>query len=218
MIPVVAVPVLNRYDLLERCIESIDHPVKHLIVIDNGNQKPVLTNPFIQNIHVLSMPTNLGVGPSWNLAIKATPHEQGWLLLNSDAAFHPGQLDTFYNNCYPNAITLTATEPAWCCAWIGTQVVERVGLFSECYVPAYFEDLDYQRRAEHAGFTTRTLDMGIIHDNSSTIMSQPELETKNHNSFTKNETLHKLRWLTGTPEAGVWDITRRRKLGWDTPC
>lgn len=30
------VPVLNRYDLLERMIASIDYPIKHLLIIDNG--------------------------------------------------------------------------------------------------------------------------------------------------------------------------------------
>jgi GT2 family glycosyltransferase len=217
-IPVIVIPVLNRYDLLERCITSIDHPVEYLVIVDNGNQKPVATNPQIKNIHILSMPTNLGVGPSWNLGIKSTPYADGWILLNSDAAFKPGQLQTFYNNCKPNNITLTNTEPAWCCAWVGSQVVERIGLFSECYVPAYFEDLDYQQRAEHSKFPVITVDMEIIHDNSSTIMSQPELETKNHHSFAQNEALHKRRWRTGTPEAGQWDLMRRKKLGWDIPC
>ena len=30
------VPVLNRYDLLNRMIASIDHPIEMLLVIDNG--------------------------------------------------------------------------------------------------------------------------------------------------------------------------------------
>ena len=36
MVPVIVIPVLNRYDLLERCIKSIDCEVENLIIIDNG--------------------------------------------------------------------------------------------------------------------------------------------------------------------------------------
>ena len=37
MIPAMIVPVLNRPDLLERLLASIDYPVADLLVIDNGN-------------------------------------------------------------------------------------------------------------------------------------------------------------------------------------
>ena len=38
MVPVVIIPVLNRYDLLERCIDSLDFPVDKIIIIDNGGK------------------------------------------------------------------------------------------------------------------------------------------------------------------------------------
>ncbi|NDG20000.1 MAG: glycosyltransferase family 2 protein, partial [Betaproteobacteria bacterium] len=38
MVPVVIIPVLNRYDLLERCIDSLDYPIEKLIIIDNGGK------------------------------------------------------------------------------------------------------------------------------------------------------------------------------------
>jgi len=36
MIPNLIIPVLNRYDLLDRMLASIDYPVAHLLIIDNG--------------------------------------------------------------------------------------------------------------------------------------------------------------------------------------
>ncbi len=36
MIENLIVPVLNRYDLLDRMVGSIDYPVEHLLIIDNG--------------------------------------------------------------------------------------------------------------------------------------------------------------------------------------
>jgi hypothetical protein len=39
MIPNLIIPVLNRYDLLERMLQSIDYPIAHLLIIDNGAAK-----------------------------------------------------------------------------------------------------------------------------------------------------------------------------------
>ena len=87
MVPCIIIPVLNRYDLLERAIKSIDYPVAELLIIDNGGQSTLHDYPWfsdrrhVKNYRVWSMPTNLGVAPSWNLGIKATPHAPGWILV-----------------------------------------------------------------------------------------------------------------------------------------
>ncbi len=38
MIPILAIPVLNRGDLLLRCIRSIDYPVGKLVIVNNGDE------------------------------------------------------------------------------------------------------------------------------------------------------------------------------------
>jgi hypothetical protein len=58
-------------------------------------------------------------------------------------------------------------------------------------------------------------DAEIGHDNSSTIGSDPNLARKNGYSFDENRRLHFQRWSDGVPEAGVWDLKRRRELGWE---
>jgi GT2 family glycosyltransferase len=215
--PVVVVPVLNRYDLLKRAVWSIDFPVETLILVDNGNRAetyPWHSKPVtVYEQFVWHMPTNLGVGPSWNLGIKATPHADGWILLNSDAWFLPGELARFWANCRPDNIVKTRSH--WSCVWIGSEVVAKIGLFSECYVPAYFEDNDFEGRAVAAGFRLMLSDAQIGHDNSSTIGSDPALAARNSYSFDDNRRLHFQRWSEGVPAAGAWDLTRRRELGWE---
>jgi GT2 family glycosyltransferase len=98
---------------------------------------------------------------------------------------------------------------------VGAGVVERVGLFSECYVPAYFEDNDFEKRAERINVQVKVSQAGIGHDNSSTIASDPSLAQKNAKSFQANQELHQLRWQSGLPDAGHWDLKRRREFGWD---
>ena len=219
MVPVIIIPVLNRYDLMERAIRSIDYPVERLIIIDNGDgydpDMLAWTAPWqhIQNWYLWRMPTNLGVAPSWNLGIKATPHAEGWLLLNSDAWFEPGQLEHFYADCEDNMVV--RTEQNWSCVWVGQDVVSKIGLFSECYVPAYFEDNDYEQRAKAFNIPVMVSDAVVGHDNSSTLKANPAFGEKNQRSFADNNNLHDMRWRSGIPDAGAWDLGRRRTLGWD---
>ena len=219
MVPVIIIPVLNRYDLLERCLQSIDYPVEHLIIIDNGGESSlqyfpwVIDRRLVKNYHVWSMPTNLGVAPSWNLGIKATPHARGWIMLNSDAWFKPGQLEHFYDGCDDG--TVVRTKRNWSCVWVGQDVVIKIGLFSECYVPAYFEDNDYEQRAKAFNISVVVSDVEVEHDNSSTLKANPAFGEKNNRSFADNSNLHDLRWRSGIPDAGAWDLGRRRTLGWD---
>jgi len=219
MVPVIIIPVLNRYDLMERAIRSIDYPVERLIIIDNGDgydpDMLAWTAPWqhIQNWYLWRMPTNLGVAPSWNLGIKATPHADGWLLLNSDAYFEPGQLEHFYADCEDNMVV--RTEQNWSCVWVGQDVVSKIGLFSECYVPAYFEDNDYEQRAKAFNIPVMVSDAVVGHDNSSTLKANPAFGEKNQRSFADNNNLHDMRWRSGIPDAGAWDLGRRRTLGWD---
>jgi GT2 family glycosyltransferase len=219
MVPVIIIPVLNRYDLLERCLQSIDYPVEHLIIIDNGGQSSLQYYPWVidrrlvSNYHVWSMPTNLGVAPSWNLGIKATPHARGWIMLNSDAWFELGQLQHFYDDCDDTMIV--HTEKAWSCVWVGQDVVGKIGLFSECYVPAYFEDNDYAQRAKAFNISIMVSDADVGHDNSSTVKADQKFWDKNQESFHDNYNLHEMRWQSGIPEPGAWDLNRRRTLGWD---
>ncbi len=217
MVPVIVIPVLNRYDLLERCIRTIDYAVEHLIIIDNGGmiEKDCLSlpkNSNIKNRYVLDMPSNLGVATSWNLGIKMTPFASGWILLNSDAFFERGELQKFYRECHTDEIHL-AGQPGWCCAWIGSQVVKDVGLFCEAFHPAYFEDNDYERRALRMGKQITKSQAIVYHDNSSTLQSDPTFIAKNQATFESNLELFKLRNVR--LDAGEWDLQRRIDLSWD---
>jgi len=217
MVPVVIIPVLNRYDLLERCIDSLDFPVDKIIIIDNGGriEEDCLMMPRHSRhgkTYTLDMPSNLGVASSWNLGIKMTPFASGWILLNSDAWFMPNKLEQFWEQCYPNEIHLTGS-PEWACAWIGSEVVKDVGLFCEGFHPAYFEDNDFERRAVRLGVNIRRSQDIIMHDNSSTLLSDVSYQGKNSRTFESNLQLFKLR--NARLDAGQWDLQRRLDLSWD---
>ena len=81
MIPCMIVPILKGPHILRQMLDTIDYPIKKLIIIDNGDalryQGPWPVD-HVQSTKVIKMPANLGVAGSWNLGIKAAPFAPWW--------------------------------------------------------------------------------------------------------------------------------------------
>jgi GT2 family glycosyltransferase len=214
-IPALIVPVLNRPDLLRRLLDSIDFPVDDLLIIDNGGVVGNLHRlPKVARTHVLHMPTNLGVAGSWNLGVKSLPFAPWWLIVNSDAYFPPGALESFCTAARTDALVLSAAAPPWAAFAIGEQVVGTVGLFDEALYPAYFEDTDYERRCTYHGIPVVQSGVRVAHDNSSTI-AEPRYAEANARTFSINRAYYQAKQYRGDMTAGEWTLARRRELSWD---
>jgi GT2 family glycosyltransferase len=213
------VPVLNRYDLLQRMLTSLDYPIGHLLIVDNGAS--AVEHSFeldlpdcVEHTTYLPMPANLGVAGSWNLGIKSFPYADRWFFASNDVQFHPGGLETL-SEARRDEITLSGMFPLWQAFCLGYEAVKRVGLFDERFFPAFCEDNDYTRRAEHAGVTIRSLDVPMVHDNSSTINSDRNLLEKNARTFPRNAELFHDKIAREDFSSGFWDVYRRRMNGWE---
>jgi GT2 family glycosyltransferase len=208
------VPVLNRYDLLQRMLDSVDVPVDHLLIIDNGlgTDTLELSDKFAKVTH-LRMPANLGVAGSWNLGIKSFPYAHRWFIVSNDVVFQPGALEKLAQ-ARRNEITLTADAPNWQAFALGDEAVTDLGLFDECgFYPAYFEDNDYMRRAEFAGVNIRKLDIDLHHDNSSTIKSG--YQSKNDKTFFANQRYYQSKIEANDYSSGTYSLEIRRANGWE---
>jgi GT2 family glycosyltransferase len=208
------VPVLNRYDLLERMLDSVDVPVDHLLIIDNGlgTDTLELSDKFAKVTH-LRMPANLGVAGSWNLGIKSFPYAHRWFIVSNDVVFRPGALEKL-SQARRDEITLTADAPNWQAFALGDEAVTDLGLFDECgFYPAYFEDNDYIRRAQFAGVNIRKLDIDLHHDNSSTIKSG--YQSKNDKTFFANQRLYQSKVDAKDYSPGTYSLEIRRANGWE---
>lgn len=215
MIPNLIIPVLNRYDLLQRLLDSIDFPVGDLLIIDNGGQVQELRFPdYVLNSHILPLPSNLGVSGSWNLGFKLFPHHHKWLFASNDAQFGPGALERFCD-ARRDEIVLSGHFPFWQVFSFGDEALRRVGLFDEALHPAYFEDKDMERRAQHFGVEVRKLDVLITHDNSSTIGSDSRLQELNGRTFVRNGDYYREKVAREDYGPGGWDLDRRRLNSWD---
>lgn len=213
MIPVLIVPVLARPELLYRMVNSIDHHVGHLLIIDNGDCVgiPPAVLPNIDRVSVVRLPSNLGVAAAWNLGIKLTPHARWWLICNFDIVFPRGSLARF-EEIQTGGIVLSAASPPWACFALHDEVVHHVGLFDEALYPAYWEDVEYERRVRSAGMPVIQSDIPVHHDNSSTIAAVPN---RLDITFGANRDYCQAKAFRGDNSEGGWSLRRRRELAWD---
>ena len=208
MIPMMVVPTLTRHDLLVRMLESVDHPVGHLVVIDNSGRGFVAKDGPWERMTVLPMPANLGVAASWNLGVRLA-HRHPWVLICSDDMWWPqGCLQTLTGVASEETLVLAGNFPHWQAFTLGMGVVRKVGLFDEGYYPAYFEDLEYLRRMEANGLLP-VLGPETGHANSSTLNTPgADFRSRNDRSWDSN------RLLFESGRTGGFDPYRWRDQSW----
>jgi GT2 family glycosyltransferase len=214
MIANLTVPVLNRYDLLERMLASIDYPVKHLLVIDNGGGIESLDQPdAVEKLTVWNMPANFGVAASWNLGIKAFRNDDVFFFASNDMRFQPGGLKAL-GRAERDAVTLSHQMPYFHTFAVGVDVVARVGLFDESFFPAYCEDIDFLWRCEREGITVNRAVIPTSHDNSSTIGSDLNYQSANTVTYPQNAELLKWKRNNMKAEALPFNVMRWRRQDW----
>ena len=207
------VPILKGPDILRRMLDTIDYPIKKLIIIDNGDalrESAGWPVEHVQSTKVIKMPANLGVAGSWNLGIKAAPFAPWWLITNFDVEWPAGSLRMFAEQANGADVLLAQSPQPYCAFAVGEDVVQRVGLFDEAFHPAYFEDNDYELRCAIEGVKVRRSTIPIMHHNSSTIGFFGEI---NNRTYASNAEY--MNGKRSNPGPGCWSLERRRANSWD---
>jgi GT2 family glycosyltransferase len=215
VIPVLGFATLNKFDLAERLLRSIDYPVQHLVIVDNsGLQEWEPVKPaLVEKMWVLRVPYGLGLVGAWNLVVKSTPYEPYWVLVNDDAWFAPGSLETIAREVNTNALNFVDIVPAWSCVVFGEGMVEEVGLYDERFYPLYFDDNDLERRVDQAGVPKNYIQAKVFHQNSSTLNSG--YQAQNQKSYVANHTLFEIKGREDDFSQGEWSLKVRRANRWD---
>ena len=216
MIPVLAIPVLNRYDLLDQNLKTIDYPIKEILIINNGKDADYIPPITDLNVRVLNLPSNLGMSGSWNLAIKLYPHEEYWMFSSADTHWVPGSLEQLHNASGKEKIVMTNEN--WSAFSIGEDMVRNVGLFDEYFYPIYYEDNDYYERVMRSnmkdGYVNGTIEVNAPHGASQTINSDEKLKNRNYETFVINGEYFKQKQEQDFKVMGYWNIDRRRNNEW----
>ncbi len=211
VLPLLGVPILNRFDLLQRLLDSLDVPVATLAIVDNspspnGSGPSALHqgleelqrcgHPLIQQVAIARPFGNFGVAASWNHLLTAFPDAPLALLANNDVCFAPGVLAAALERIdtgKPQFLPLLPGPQEFSAFLITALTWNRIGLFEEHFYPAYHEDLEYRERLR-ADLSVQVIDGSFCHhamlagnsEGSATIGSDPRLAAHNQASFAMN--------------------------------
>jgi len=209
------VPTLNRYDLLVKLLRSIDYPVKHLLIIDNGGKLSLSLDQIpdlVEQVTVLNMPANLGVASSWNLGIKSFPHCDRWFIASDDMQFEPGGLELLHRMSSNDKMLISNEWPHFQFFAIGEEFIGVVGLFDEALHPANFEDDEYRWRAEALGFQIDEVEIPHSHVQQGTVF-HPDYEKTISKAYKLNESYLNMKKRNRDYNDGFWMLSRRRLCG-----
>lgn len=211
VLPLLGVPILNRIDLLQRLLDSLDVPVATLAIVDNspadsrGGPSALHQDlqdlkrrghPLIGAVQIARPFGNLGVAASWNHILTAFPDAPVTLLANNDVVFTPGVLSAALERIdtrKPQFLPLLPGPQEFSAFLITALTWNRIGLFEEHFYPAYHEDLEYRERLR-ADLSVEVIDGSFCHhamlagnnEGSATIGSDPRLAAHNQASFAMN--------------------------------
>lgn len=225
-VPLIAIPILNRPDLLAACVASIDQPTDTLLIIDNsaelgmGDVAEDALPSCVGELVVTEPPANLGVAASWNLAIRSYPAAPWWCLINADIEFAPGDLAVL------EAAVQTRDDAISCLVefaafGLPAPVLDEIGWFDEQFFPVYAEDSDYRYRAKLAGIDVVDLPSATRHVGSVSYRGGPH-RTDNARTYPANVDYYRAKWGGWIGEErferpfaldvplGYWTLDRRR--------
>jgi hypothetical protein len=198
MIPVLTLPIINRYDLAAVMEASVDHPVGRYYVIDNGGGYDP-AGPFTAGPrHLCSPGANLGVAHSWNLAVKANANAPWWLFVNADIEFGAGDLARLADHMDqadgPMVASLLDPPMYYSAFAVNAAAIEAVGFWDESYHPCYCEDSDWQRRATLIGGVSfdRVQGTTVTLEGGSVTLREPG--TDNARTYPENVRFHVAKW------------------------
>jgi len=215
MIPVLGFLTYSRFDLAQRLLDSIDYPVKDLVIVDNSGKRefnPVKPD-LVENLWLIQVPHGLGYGGGLNLIVKTTPFSPYWVLLNDDSVLAPGALKKISEQVDTQAINFLSIMPKWSGFVLGEGAVLKAGLFDERFHPIYFEDNDYERRLMAHGVPAKFIHAVLQHDNSSTLNSG--FHSQNNTTFQRNQKLFQKKMTENDLTEGAWSLQIRRDNSWE---
>lgn len=237
-LPLLGIPILNRADLLAKLLDSLDVHVDTLAIVDNstisawqptasqhssGSQNSVprflealqqLGHPLIGEIRVARPFSNLGVAASWNHILRSFADAPLALIANNDVVFAPGVLRQGLEKLNASRAQFMALfEPpnSFSAFFLTSLCWDRIGLFDDNFINAYFEDLEFRDRLRahpdveqiRADFAYQAMAQ-LNGNHSATIQSDPRLAAMNQCSYALNKLWYLSPRRLAHDRRGVW--------------
>ena len=196
----ICVPVLKRYDLLRRMVQSaqagnIKPDVYYIINNGRNHQKLIQAiGDFDADAKVHTPKRPLGIAESWNWFIDHVPEDR--IITNDDIEFAPNSLELLTASkadlVWAAGTDIVGGKPlrrsvGFSCFIIRDSCVQKLGKFDESISPGYgyYEDDDYLQRLDGRGTKPRQADAevvecGLTHYRSSTLEFATHAERMRH--------------------------------------
>jgi GT2 family glycosyltransferase len=220
MTPILAIPCLNRPDLLRACLASIDVPVR-LVVIDNSDDGKPGDVAAEYGATIVEPGANIGFTKSVNHVITTWPDEPYWMVANADAQFGPGDLQRLMDE--PGG--WVGIDGDWRVFKLTAETVQRVGLWDPHYF-VYCSDADYERRCDLAGIDRHFITGQTSHVGSAAIQ-EARFGAHNRRTYPAEVAYYQAKWGTGVRMPGGYatpfdqgrdepyaDLSRLRQVRW----
>lgn len=180
------IPVVNRFDLLDKAVESAKDMWKSLTIIDNSPSG--LEHPYPEPLTVFRPPVPLSCPQYFNFMMQETRRHGAniCIWMHSDAEALEGSclkllslarelndMKRKWGIVFTNYDALSA---------MNTDMTEDVGLW-DTFFNQYFCDGDFHRRARLAGYEMINSDIAVNHIGSQTLHSDPERQLLNGITF-----------------------------------
>jgi GT2 family glycosyltransferase len=178
---VVAIPTLNRADLLNEALERYFEDFKdtHIAICDNGKQS-IITRE--ENFMIYRPEENMGVAKSWNMLMDYSDKIGAThvLMLNDDIYLGKSAETILYLIRHNPDFDFINSFQNWCSFILKIDMWKKVDGFDTEFFPAYYEDnsFDYKMTLAKANKTWTSFLDPILYRNSMTIAKDPALNSR----------------------------------------
>lgn len=198
----VGIGYVNRDDLLNKAIKSIELFWSNTLIIDNSNHKDLRKKDlFSADVRVYEPPVPLTFSQTMNLLHRFGSEQRCDVIIfmHNDAEADVGTAEKFllaiekmqkegrkWGVVFTNYHTLAA---------FNMKAVKETGPW-DTILPHYFSDCDYYRRLHLAGYEHVKTGLNVIHHNNgaSTIKSDAQLEHINNRTFPLYQSYYQSKW------------------------
>jgi hypothetical protein len=144
------IPVYSNIDGIKKLYDCIDYDIDLVHIIS----KPNITlnnNSHVKNLKITPYSYKFkSLAQIWNYFIESCDIDD-YVIMNDDISFGAGYLENYFevikNN--PNTYRIQAGYPHTCFS-TSRYVIDKVGLYDENFIGAYYEDTDYHKRCIEA--------------------------------------------------------------------
>jgi GT2 family glycosyltransferase len=179
-------------------------PPDEYYIVDNGGKLDLAELMERMNravtVTVMSPPKNLGVAASWNRLLEIGGlHQAHVIIANDDVVIPETAVDRMVELAEKRdgeAVHIRVWDPPRYGLFLQTpEVARRVGLYDEKFYPAYWEDIDYERRMELAVIPRVHLGYERTDPGSRTLATAShELKTEINRGFENNKAYYRSKW------------------------